>query len=166
MKRYSIVLVVLLVILISAVSVYAAKPVTEVSDRLELGLFVTDCGDFDILVDTVGVWSYTYFYDEDGKMVKEMQKTWGTDTLYHEDYPENGISGDFHDNRIAFFDPGSGDLISGHYAGTPWNVHIQGVGPVYRLSGPAFFEGTYENFVKEAGKFSFDQEALCAYFAS
>ena len=50
MKRYSIVLVVLLVILISAVSVYAAKPVTEVSDRLELGLFVTDCGDFDILV--------------------------------------------------------------------------------------------------------------------
>ena len=125
-----------------------------------------DCGDFRILVDSSGTETVRLYYNKDGKLVKETLHVSGRDNLYREGSPENGIGGNFTDNLKVFYDADSGDVINGHYAGTPWNIHIPGVGPVYKISGPAFFEGEFGNFVKEEGKFVYDAEAMCAYFAS
>ena len=165
MKRFYLLFIVLLTMLLTAVAVYAAPPDVTVTDISSTGDFFEDCGDFNILIDTVGTKTIRLFYDPNGHLVKELYYVSGSDYIYREGYSQNGFGGNFGDNRITYFDS-NGDVINGHYAGNGWNIVLPGVGPVFKISGSASFEGDLENFVTDVGRFVYDAEAICAYFAS
>jgi hypothetical protein len=166
MKRFYLVFIVLLTVLLTAVAVYAAPPDVTVTEISDTGETFEECGEFNILIDTVGTKTIKLFYNNDGQLVKELYHVSGTDYIYREGYPQNGFGGNFGDNRLTNFDPDTGDVIDGHYAGNAWNIILPGAGPVFKISGSAYFEGDLENLLTDVGRFVYDGEAICAYFAS
>jgi hypothetical protein len=165
MKHFSIVLVVVLAILLTTVAVFAAPPARS-TVPIEVDRVLQACDGYDVRVHATGHIEITTFFDQEDNRIKEREHVTVTHFIYREGNMDFGLSETRRDNSQTWFDPDTGALLYGHFAGNPWSIQIPGVGPVYKISGPAFFVDDYDNIVKEAGNITINGEALCAYFAS
>ena len=175
MKRNIMIILVVLLMFALAVPDFAARVEKETATAEFVDTLVADCSvygegwDFAVLDDVVYTRTTTYWYDNDDVMVKKKFHNFGTDTVYREGYPEDGVKSAWHYN--AKFDrltDGQFEEASAH--GNQYNIHLPGVGNVIRLTGSEFYvnwpeDGGRGELVRFVGLYSEDYEALCRYFA-
>lgn len=175
MKRNVIVMLVVLLLFTLVVPVFAARVEKEQSTAEFVDTLVADCSvygegwDFAVLDDVVYNRTATYWYDSDDVLIKKTFKNFGTDTVYREGFPEDGVKSTWH--YTAKFDR----LVDGTYEegaahGNQYNIHLPGVGNVIRFAGSEFYvdwpeEDGRGELVRVVGLYAEDYEALCSYFA-
>jgi len=178
MKRFTVFLAVIVLVLLTVAVAFAAPPVTESFEyddtypMLYCGdgpPFYVGVGDFWIWNNEVGEGSYTEFYDNDGNLVGAKGHVNGTDHLFAEGYPEHMLSGQFTNNWMTYFDPATGLYLYENSPSNWWNLHLPGYGNIIHFAGLEVYE--YDNaiedwhLIKDNGLRYFDLVALCEYLA-
>jgi hypothetical protein len=103
-------------------------------------------------------------HDKDGNLVQRNEHVDGTDMIYREGNPDKMLSGTYHINLLAKWEPPAteeDDPISAHWVGIAWNINIPGHGVVYHDSDSF----TYPED-RQAGLTVLDDVTLCEYFTS
>jgi hypothetical protein len=170
MKRFTSMLFVLVITLVAVAPAYAAPPVTETFEYVDVYPFF-NCNEFDrgfwIFNNEVGTIKLKSFYDKDGNLMKEAGHVSGIDHFYAEGYPDNVIVGNFVANWTTWVDPETGEWALEHNAGNAYLITLPGYGNVFHIAG--MFDQQYNpstdewEFLKEAGIRYEDWELICEY---
>jgi hypothetical protein len=131
MRNFAVLLAVLLLTLVAAVPVAAAPPVVDAgsfdddyADDLPLcpGIVLRD--------HSVGTYRNTWFYDNEGKLLRYHSEWSGVDNLYNAANPDFVLSGHFSANYFE-------NYVTGEISapGTYWSITVPGYGTVFKEAG-------------------------------
>ena len=131
MKKLVVLLAVLLLTLVAAVPVAAAPPVVDAGSFDED--FADDlplCPDIVLRDHSVGTYRDTWFYDNQGKLLRYQSSWSGVDNLYNAANPDLVLSGHFSAHYIY-------NAVTGEesYPGTFWSITVPGYGIVFKEAG-------------------------------
>ncbi len=127
----------------------------------DVGFFVTDCGDFNVLLDFTIQGHFIVFFDKDGNPVKVSEHfEFPNDVYYNSESPEvsftgNGVQNlhfDYVDNNLAI-------------AGLQFKLTIPGQGVIFHEVGRLFIDLVTGDVLMQAGPADFSDgntAALCA----
>ena len=121
MKRFTILLLVVVLAFVFVITAFAAPPEKETFEFDVVYPFF-DCGlvgvgEFLIFNNEVGSGSLKTFYDNDGNLIKEKGHINGTDHLFVESNPDNVVAGKFATNWTTYVDPQTGTYTFSHEPG-------------------------------------------------
>lgn len=168
MKRFTLLIVVILSLLLIVSSVSATPPDISTTDHQVIWSVVESCqgygfGDFGIESRSVFRLVKKIFHDQNGNAIKESEHLTGTDYVYRVGLENNFVTGNFSDVQTFTYDADTGEETSVTFTGAPYNIHLPGHGVVYHIAGPLFING---DGVREEGRYFEDYVALCSFFAS
>lgn len=159
----------LAVVMLSVGSIAFAQRVVPYSYRLsDTGVFLTTCGDFDVLYDDVEFIHGVWVYDQGGlrKMRVLIVSTVGQTTYYNSTDPQKFVMGGPGEVQTArtLFDNGVRTQFAG--GGDLFRIVLPGYGPIYLESGHFVYDFVSGEFVFASGPNQFvegDAAALCEY---
>ncbi len=168
MKKLTIWLLALLIVLLAALPVSSDQPVkTEYEFAHDYQL--TDCGDFEIWSHDAFEAKESQFFDKDGTLVKGLYQYSGTDSFYKSTNPGVIVATSDYGFTVHF------DLVTleprveqWKATGVLWHVVIPGFGSIYHRSGQQVQIVTYVDgepivtLVKETGLIDLDEDEFCA----
>jgi len=162
MKRY-IPLMSICVVMWSSL-VYAGPPIKEsVAFDVEES-FVLDCGDFNILSDYSALGHTTFFFDNDGNLVRELNHyRYINSSYYNSNDPTVRVYGSGEVENLHWDYVGDPPTVAN--AGVSFSVKLPGYGVVFIRAGRLVFDLTTFEIVFEAGPNDLSTgnfEAFCA----
>ena len=171
MKKFAVLLVVLLFTLAVAVPASADKPEYWYDQDFVWDFELVDCADFgfDFVanVHAVGHESELLFFNTAGNVVRTLYQAKGTDYIYNSGHPSVGTFSPF--NFSTHVTMASESTWTRRYTGTMWNLQLPGYGVVVHLSGQIVEDvddWVVTREVKRVGLNQFDYPTLCAALAA
>ncbi len=169
MKRFTIILVLTVMVLVTVMPSFAAGPDKVPFDYEVDYPLVDNCQDYGF--SEYSIWNHEvgegidrFYYDQEGNLIKWSWHANGLDTLYVQGYPDKVAKGKFGINVTLYFvPPNDVEPVQERHRGNAWNIHLPGHGNVFRLAGTAVFDEE-GNLDKLAGLEVEDFVALCEYF--
>jgi hypothetical protein len=138
----------------------AAKPFVEGPVHDEGQAFVADCGSFEVLDDFVQDITVTYFFDQQGELIKLLIQIQGTDSFLNSVTGKTFPPMHYH-NMLVINDPAS-DIAT--FQGIVFRLTVPGLGVVFRDIGRITLD-RQGNFYFEAAQhqyFEGDIAGLCS----
>jgi len=181
-RRFTFLPLVLLLILMTAVAVYADRPEVVEDYDYEEELLVVDCADyghkFKVWDHAEGHVKSTWYHDDENNVVKVIWQVHGVDNLYEKSKPDKKsepdylASGPFNLTAHVYPYPDWSLFWIENVTGVNWNIQLPGKGTVYHESGlwtnidkPVKDGEELVEVVKRAGLEKRDFEMLCEFFA-
>jgi hypothetical protein len=133
MKKLAVLLAVLLLTLVAAVPVAAAPPVVETGsfdDIYEVADPVPLCPGIVVMNRSVGTYRDTWFYDNQGNLLRYQSSWSGVDNLYNAANPGFKLSGHFSAHYFVNYVTGEESA-----PGTFWSITVPGYGIVFKEAG-------------------------------
>ncbi len=159
-----IVTLIVILTLIPIGSASAVKPVKYVWEEPFLGEWFANCGDYDLLGDSVYKWSISEYYDRDGNLVEIRGHLVITNSkVYNSEHPEISLP-EGPDHIYFWVDPDTGIMTQ---SGLALKVNVPGYGIVAIDVGRIIFD-VFPNYIWERGKhmyFKGELDALCSALA-
>jgi hypothetical protein len=162
MRRLTALACALALSLVAAVPAVAAGPVV-IQPEWEW----IDCG-FDVVYGSNGHEIYKEWYDKSGDALRGINRRKGVDYFYADGHPGNKVSGKFslvvHVSNLHMIEPELyewDEKLTGNY----WGSQLPGRGNVYHEAGQVVqhvVDWEPVEYYKFAGRFGFDEDALCA----
>lgn len=149
-----------LVLVFVLVFAFASSAVAKPPDHFKF--FYTEppfvevtCDGFDVMDNVTADVQESWYYDQDGNLIRMHWHVHGVDHLYNSEAPEKFIEGNFIWNAQI-------DLVSGkeQYNGNFWHFTVPGYGQVYFESGRFVYQDG--DLVFERGRQNFDEALLCS----
>lgn len=150
--------------LVFATAGLAGRPVKEDIDTVFLGLFIGDCGSFNVLSDSAARGHIKLWFDREGNLTR-LSFHANYDTIYYSDADSDSFlasHGEVENTHI--------DYIDGTIAvtGVIYKLTIPGYGVVFHEAGRLVIDLETDEILFEAGPSDFHDEnldALCAALA-
>ena len=158
MKRLVILSLVLLLVLVTAVPVFADKPVVETGtlDDVPWALEIQPCPGITLMDHEVGIYSVTWHYDREDKLIF-LQNDWsGVDHLYNAANPDVVLTGHFSAHYRYNALTGEESIT-----GIMWNITVPGYGTVVTDAG-RWVPATGKYVGKRSWDDSEDMAQLCS----
>ena len=133
MKKLAVLLAVLLLTLVAAVPVAAAPPVVKAGsfdDIFEVADPVPLCSGIVVMDHSVYTYRDTYYYNNQGQLIRYHSEWSGMDNLYNAANPDFVLSGHFSANYFVNYVTGEESA-----PGTYWSITVPGYGTVFKEAG-------------------------------
>ena len=149
------------VVALFASSAVAVPPINDPFEYYDTGFYIGDCGDFDVLSDSLIAGYWRYRYDKDGNPTFIRLHLQVTESVYYRsDNPSISLSGgpgevqndlvDFRKDRYFF-------------TGIPFKVTVPGYGVIFREVGRVILDlETFEVIFQSGGPHDFTNQNLAA----